>query len=107
MANEKTPAEPVVEPVAEPVVEPAAPAVVAPVVVPVATPEVPTAPVADVPDESMLYVAARDFRAFFAHQVQNFKEGDVLDAHVGHALRKTGSPIKLVEKLAGEIKAAL
>lgn len=103
MANEKTPAEPVVEPVAEPVVEPAAPAVVAPV----ATPEVPTAPVADVPDESMLYVAARDFRTFFAHQVQNFKEGDVLDAHVGHALRKTGSPIKLVEKLAGEIKAAL
>ena len=103
MANEKTPTEPVAEPVAEPVVEPAAPAVVAPV----ATPEVPTAPVADVPDESMLYVAARDFRTFFAHQVQNFKEGDVLDAHVGHALRKTGSPIKLVEKLAGEIKAAL
>lgn len=106
MANEKTPTEPVAEPVAAPVVEAAAPAP-APVVAPVATPEAPTAPVADVPDESVLYVAARDFRAFFAHQVQNFKEGDVLDAHVGHALRKTGSPIKLVEKLAGEIKAAL
>lgn len=65
------------------------------------------APPADLPDETVNYVAARDFKARFEHQVHSFVEGQVIDSRVGHALRKTGSPIKLVEKLVEEIKAAL
>ena len=101
MATDKT--EPTGEaPEVAPEPVPAAPAPVAPVTV-----SVPTAPASDLPDESVNYVAARGFRARFEHQVHSFVEGEIIDSRVGHALRKTGSPIRLVEKIAGEIKAAL
>ena len=72
-------------------------------------PEAPVeaAPIADLPDPSKHYVAMRDFLARFEHLIHRFTEGQVIDPRIGHALRKTGSPIKLVDKTAEEIKAAL
>ncbi len=63
--------------------------------------------IADLPDPTKNYVAMRDFLARFEHLVHRFVEGQVIDPRVGHALRKTGSPVKLVDKTAEEIKAAL
>ncbi len=60
-------------------------------------------PVAETPKA---YVAIREFVARFEHQVHKFAEGQQIDARVGHALRALGCPIKIVEKVAEDIKAA-
>lgn len=73
----------------------------------VAAAPVEAAPIADLPDPTKHYVAMRDFMARFEHLIHRFTEGQVIDPRVGHALRKTGSPVKLVDKTAEEIKAAL
>lgn len=48
--------------------------------------------------DRFLHVAARDFKARYAHQLLTFAKDQVIDPLVGAALRATGAPIKLVEK---------
>ncbi len=96
MADEKTPeAEPeVVEPIeAEPEVEQPSEVKAEPVE------ETPVAePVVEGPLDNVHYVAIRDFGARYAHQILRFVKDDIIDPVIGHHLRSTGSPIKLVEK---------
>ena len=68
----------------------------------------PPAPdVTTVATETHDHVAIRDFKARFDHQLLSFAQGEIIDSRVGKALRATGSPIKLVEKLAEETKGRL
>ncbi len=56
------------------------------------------------PKAQVEYVAMRDFKARFAHQLLSFSEGEVIEERIGSVLRLTGSPIKLVERSAKETK---
>lgn len=67
----------------------------------------PASDVTSVAADTHDHVAIRDFRARFDHQVLNFSAGQVIDSRVGRALRATGSPIKLVERVVEELKDAL